>query len=302
MAFLQYLGILAWPIIAIGWITNLFQRGLASLKRIQALLDARPDITPPEKPVAPVKVSGGIEFNRVDFAYNKEVPVLKSISMDISPGMKIGITGPPGSGKTSLIQLIPRLYDPVQGRVCLDGQDLTRLDTEFLRQQIALMPQEPFLFSGTLRENILMGRRVEDTGLQEIIDVCDLELTIAEMPDGLATIVGERGVTLSGGQKQRVALARTLIADTPVLLLDDPVSQLDTQTAQNVIDRINRRNPEATMIMVSHRLSALAGCDRIYILDKGIISDQGTHDRLKETNAFYRESYRVQQFEEVAHV
>ncbi|MCG8617397.1 MAG: ABC transporter ATP-binding protein/permease, partial [Desulfobacterales bacterium] len=302
VAFLQYLGILAWPIIAIGWITNLFQRGLASLKRIQALLDARPDISPPEKPVSPVKVNGGIEFTRVDFAYNKEVPVLKSISMDIAPGMKIGITGPPGSGKTSLIQLIPRLYDPVKGNIRLDGHNLTGLDPEFLRQQIALMPQEPFLFSGTLNENILMGRRIEADKLQEIIGVCDLKATIAEMPDGLATIVGERGVTLSGGQKQRVALARTLIADTPVLLLDDPVSQLDTQTAQHVIDRINRLNPDATMIMVSHRLSALAGCDRIYILDKGVISDQGSHDRLKETNAFYRESYRVQQFEEVAHV
>ncbi len=301
VAFLQYLGILAWPIIAIGWITNLFQRGLASLKRIQALLDARPEINTPDKPAALAQVTGGIEFARVNFAYNREVPVLKDISMTISPGMKIGITGPPGSGKTSLIQLIPRLYDPVKGRVFLDGHDLTGLDPEFLRRQIALMSQEPFLFSGTLSENIRMGRRVEDHKLEKIISVCDLDATIAEMPQGLSTIVGERGVTLSGGQKQRVALARTLIAETPVLLLDDPVSQLDTQTAQNVIDRINRLNPDATTIMVSHRLSALAGCDRIYILDKGKICDQGTHDRLKETNAFYRESYRVQQFEEVAH-
>ena len=302
VAFLQYLGILAWPIIAIGWMTNLFQRGMASLKRIQTLLDARPDIETPGTPETLDHVSGRIKFNNVDFSYDKKMPVLSDISMDINPGMRIGITGPPGSGKTSLLQLIPRLYDPDGGSVGLDGHKLTNLDPEFLRQHIALMPQEPFLFSGTLEENILMGQNADKDKLSDAVHLCDLEETIADMPDGLATVVGERGVTLSGGQKQRVALARTLITAKPVILLDDPVSQLDTQTAQNIIRRINRLNPDATMIMVSHRLSALAACDRIYILDRGKIVAGGSHDQLKESNEFYRESFRVQQFEEVAHV
>jgi ATP-binding cassette subfamily B protein len=302
VAFLQYMGILAWPIIAIGWMTNLFQRGTASLKRIQALLDARPDIDIPEHPHTPDTLSGNIQIKDVKFSYDKKIPVLSDIHMDISPGMRIGITGPPGSGKTSLIQLIPRLYDPRKGSIVLDGYDIKNLDPEFLRQHIALMPQEPFLFSGTLGENILMGQSADEDKLSDAVRLCDLEDTIAEMPDGLATVVGERGVTLSGGQKQRVALARTLITAKPVILLDDPVSQLDTQTAQNIIRGINTINPDATMIMVSHRLSALAACDRIYILDKGKIIAQGSHDQLKASNEFYRESFRVQQFEEVTHV
>ena len=302
VAFLQYLGILAWPVIAIGWMTNLFQRGLASLKRIQALLDARPDISPPGTPETPARVTGQIKFDRVDFSYDKKIPVLSGISLDIDPGMRIGITGPPGSGKTSLLQLIPRLYDPDSGTVALDGHGLKNLDPEFLRRHIALMPQEPFLFSGTLEENILMGQSAGKQQLEEVTRLCDLEETIADMPEGFATVVGERGVTLSGGQKQRVALARTLITAKPVILLDDPVSQLDTQTAQHIIRGINTMNPDATMIMISHRLSALAACDRIYILDRGKIVARGSHDRLKETNEFYRESFRVQQFEEVANV
>jgi len=301
VAFLQYLGILAWPIIAIGWMTNLFQRGMASLKRIQALLNAEPGIDSPENPEMPDGVLGRIQIKEVDFSYDKKIPILSDISMDIGPGQRIGITGPPGSGKTSLIQLIPRLYDPDKGDIRLDGHRLEKLDPDFLRQQISLMAQEPFLFSGTLEENILMGQ-ADKGNIDRVLHLCDLIETIDNMPEGLSTIVGERGVTLSGGQKQRVALARTLVTNKPVILLDDPVSQLDTQTARTVIQGIFTANPKAALVMVSHRLSALAACDRIYILDKGKIADQGSHDELKQTNAFYRESFRVQQFEEDAHV
>ncbi len=306
VAFLQYLGILAWPVIAIGWMTNLFQRGMASLKRIQTLLNAQPGIDTPEAPEIPKKITGRIEIKDMDFSYDGKTPVLSDISMNIEPGRRIGITGPPGSGKTSLIQLIPRLYDPDRGEIRLDGHRLKNLDPEFLRHQISLMPQEPFLFSGTIEENILMGQTCEkkrhDPIIQRVIRLCDLEKTIDNMPDGLSTVVGERGVTLSGGQKQRVALARTLVTDKPVILLDDPVSQLDTQTAQKVIQGIFTATPGAAMIMVSHRLSALAACDWIYILDKGRIAAQGSHDQLKISNEFYRESFRIQQFEEAAHV
>ena len=298
VAFLQYLGILAWPIIAIGWMTNLFQRGLASLKRINDLLDARPDVVALDSPVQPEKIKGRIQFKKAEFSYDKKNSVLTDISMDIKPGTRIGITGPPGSGKTSLIQLIPRLYDLNSGSLLIDGQEVKTLDPDYLRSHIAIMPQEPFLFSGTLEENILMGRNIEKERLDHIIHACDLAETIAAMPDKLETIVGERGMTLSGGQKQRVALARTLILEKKIIILDDPVSQLDTQTAQTVISRLSSMNQEATFIIISHRLAALASCDKIYILDKGIISGQGCHEDLIISNEFYRDSFQVQQFEE----
>ncbi len=302
VAFLQYLGILAWPVIAIGWMTNLFQRGLASLKRINTLIDSAPNVTSPDHPVILAGLSGHITFKNVSFDYGKGSPVLSDISIVLEPGMTIGITGPPGSGKTSLVQLIPRLYNTISGKIFMDGHDINTLDLNFLRNHIAFMPQESFLFSSTIRENILMGRSVEDEKLGRIIEACCLKETLEKMPDGLETLVGERGVTLSGGQKQRITLARTLINEKPIVILDDPVSQVDTHTASKLIAAINYMNSGSAFIIISHRISALASCDRIYILKKGRIDHSGSHKELIETNRFYRESFRVQQLEEEKNV
>jgi ATP-binding cassette subfamily B protein len=298
VAFLQYLGILAWPVIAVGWMTNLFQRGMASLKRINTLLDSKPDVRSPETAVMVPKPDGSIRFEDVGFAYEPGTPVLAHIDLEIHPGDSIGISGPPGSGKTSLVQLIPRLYNPSSGKVLVGGHEIRSLDLEFLRRHISLMPQESFLFSGTIRENILMGRKMDDTRLNRILHVCCLEETLEEPPLGLDTVVGERGITLSGGQKQRITLARTLVREKPIIILDDPISQVDTHTASKIITRLNQMNMDATLVIISHRISALASCDRIYILKNGRIDHFGTHEALIETDPFYRESYQVQQFEE----
>jgi ATP-binding cassette subfamily B protein len=298
VAFLQYLGILAWPVIAIGWMTNLFQRGMASLKRINTLLDSKPDVRSPEKAVTVPKLDGAIQFEDVGFAYEPGTPVLSHINLDIHPGDAIGISGPPGSGKTSLVQLIPRLYNASSGKVLVGGHEIRSLDLEFLRRHISLMPQESFLFSGTIQDNILMGRKMYDQRLNQILHVCCLEETLEEMPQGLDTVVGERGITLSGGQKQRITLARTLVREKPIIILDDPISQVDTHTASKIITRLNQMDMDATLVIISHRISALASCDRIYILKNGQIDHFGTHDALIEADPFYRESYQVQQFEE----
>jgi ATP-binding cassette subfamily B protein len=298
VAFLQYLGILAWPIIAIGWMTNLFQRGMASLKRMNTLLDAIPMVSSPEIPHLLSTTKGNIKFKDVSFAYGNDKPILSNIHLDIQPGSSIGISGPPGSGKTSLLQLIPRLYNASNGEILFDSLNLNSMDLNALRQQIALMPQESFLFSGTIKENILMGRQINKTNLDQIIQVCSLKDTLKEMPEGLDTIVGERGITLSGGQKQRIALARTLIKKKPVIILDDPISQMDTHTASNILVQLKNMELNATFIIVSHRISALASCDTIYILKNGRIHHSGTHEELLQKDRFYKESYRVQQFEE----
>ena len=298
VAFLQYLSILAWPIIAIGWMTNLFQRGMASLNRINTLLDSVPDVGQPKNPKIPSTLSGNIVFRDVDFSYDGSDATLNAINLEIKKGNRIGISGPPGSGKTSLIQLIPRLYNATRGTVLIDAVDVNTLDLDRLRESIAFMPQESFLFSGTIRENILMGQEISDASLTAVLDTCCLSETLAEIPNGLDTMVGERGITLSGGQKQRIALARTLVRPKPIIILDDPISQIDTHTAATIISRLNRMNLDATIIVISHRISALASCDRIYILEQGRIRHSGTHDTLVDSDDFYRQSYLVQQFEE----
>ena len=306
VAFIQYISILAWPMIAFGWLTNLMQRGLASLKRINTLLDAKPDVI---NSFDPVQLKKGqdkhlgkyqdmIKFKNVDFSYNKKDYVLKNITMEIKNGTSAGITGRPGSGKTSLVQLLVRLYNCTAGKIYIDTNDINNIDLSSLRENIAYAPQESFLFSGTIGENITMGKDVSKVRLNKILQACVLEETISSMTQGLDTIVGERGVTLSGGQKQRIALARTLIREKQIIILDDPISQMDTDTASQVIKNINIIKNNATLIIVSHRIAALTPCDNIYILNNGNIEETGTHEELIKQSSFYKNAYTVQLFEE----
>ncbi|MCP3899977.1 MAG: ABC transporter ATP-binding protein [Desulfobacteraceae bacterium] len=302
VAFIQYISILAWPMIAFGWLINLMQRGLASLKRVNALLNAKPDVC---NSLTPIKIDSlddknqnTVELENVDFSYNKQDYVLKNISLKIKSGTSAGITGHPGSGKTSLMQLIIRLYNCTSGNIFINNNDISNIDLKSLRNNIAYAPQESFLFSGTIKENIVMGKSISNERLNKILQTCLLEETIVSMPSGVDTIVGERGVTLSGGQKQRIALARTFIERKSIIILDDPISQLDTDTASKVIKNINILKNDATLIIVSHRIAALTPCDNIYILNNGNIEDAGTHENLLKQSLFYKNAYTVQLFEE----
>ena len=307
VAFISYLGLLTWPMMALGWVTNLIQRGRASLERVDAILATTPDIrTAPD--AEPLKTPRGeVVFEAVGFSYPgrpgaKPAPALDGIDLSIAAGSVLGIVGPPGSGKTTLLSLIPRLYDATTGRVQLDGREVRRLRIEDLRTAVAFMPQEPFLFAGTIRDNMAFGDpSVSDERLEEAADGAALLDTVRSFPHGFDTVVGERGVMLSGGQKQRVALARCLLADAPVVILDDPISQVDFETGAAITRTLRRLAGRKTILIASHRLSALAFSDRIVVLDRGRVAAAGRHAELMQTSGYYARTYRLQEIEEAPH-
>ena len=307
VAFISYLGLLTWPMMALGWVTNLIQRGRASLERVDAILATTPDIrTAPD--AEPLKTPRGeVVFEAVGFSYPgrpgaKPAPALDGIDLSIAAGSVLGIVGPPGSGKTTLLSLIPRLYDATTGRVQLDGREVRRLRIEDLRTAVAFMPQEPFLFAGTIRDNMAFGDpSVSEERLEEAADGAALLDTVRSFPHGFDTVVGERGVMLSGGQKQRVALARCLLVDAPVVILDDPISQVDFETGAAITRTLRRLAGRKTILIASHRLSALAFSDRIVVLDRGRVAAAGRHAELMQTSGYYARTYRLQEIEEAPH-
>jgi ATP-binding cassette subfamily B protein len=302
VAFISYLGILTWPMMALGWVTNLIQRGRASLDRINRILETHPEITNRSDAVALDQIQGGIVFEDVDFAYNHNggsTAALSGIRLKVAPGKILGIVGPPGSGKTTLLSLIPRLYDVSCGGVFLDGKDVRSLQIDNLRSKIAYMPQEPFLFAGTIRENLTFENPlIQETQLKMITQKAALYDTIQSFPNGFETIVGEKGVILSGGQKQRVALARCLLQESAFLVLDDPISQVDLETGAAIIDMIKSMIAEKTIIIVSHRISAVSFADQIMALENGRIIERGTHRELIVTNQYYAKTFQLQEIEE----
>ena len=303
VAFLSYLGLLTWPMMALGWVTNLIQRGRASLDRINRILQTHPEIKNRTDAVTLNQIHGRIVFEDVDFAYNHNITgstaTLSGISLKVDPGKVLGIVGPPGSGKTTLLRLIPRLYDVSRGGVFLDGKDVRSLQIDNLRSNIAYMPQEPFLFAGTIRENLTFGNPlINETQLKMITQKAALYDTIRSFSNGFETIVGEKGVILSGGQKQRVALARCLLQEAAVLVLDDPISQVDLETGTAIIDMIKSLIAEKTIIIVSHRISAVSFADQIIALEKGRIIERGPHRALIATNQYYGKTFQLQEIEE----
>jgi ATP-binding cassette subfamily B protein len=303
VAFNSYLVMLSWPMIAFGWVTNMVQRGLASWKRMLEVLDAVPGIAdpPPDRLVALPQVVGAIEFRDLTFAYDG-VPVLDHVSCRIEPGQTVALVGPTGSGKSTLISLLPRLFDPPAGAVLIDGVDVRDLSLAQLRGAIGFVPQEAFLFSESIADNIAFGAggaaAADRARIEWAAGVARLDKDVALFPNGLDTMVGERGITLSGGQKQRAAIARAVMIDPKILVLDDALSAVDTYTEEEILTRLHDVMRSRTTIIVSHRVSTVRRADQILVLDEGAIAERGTHDQLVARGGIYAELYRKQLLEE----
>jgi len=301
-AFLTYMVQLTWPVIALGWVVNMFQRGTASLARIDEILQEKPEIAD-EKAVAAAgppeaEIRGEIEFRNLNFKYNG-TPVLENVNLHIPAGSSLAIVGPTGSGKTTLVDLIPRVYDATPGTVLIDGRPVREYPIGFLRRTIGFVPQETFLFSDTIRENIAFGKdHATDEEVRASADAASIATDIESFADGFNTVVGERGITLSGGQKQRTAIARAILRNPRILILDDALSSVDTQTEDKILNHLREVMQGRTTIFISHRVSTVRNADRIAVLHGGRIVELGTHEELLARNGYYTDLYNKQLLEE----
>ncbi len=315
VAFNTYMMQLMWPIIALGWVINIFQRGTASVLRIQNILSEQPEITDATVPSsgAPRDVRGDIEFHNLTFHYGNTIlaaergngrahgdeEVLKGVSLRVPAGTSLAIVGPTGSGKSTLVSLIPRIYDAEPGMVLIDGQPIREFPLAVLRHNIGFVPQETFLFSDTIRDNIAFGaENATDADVRRAAEAANIAAEIENFPDGYNTLVGERGLTLSGGQKQRTAIARALIRSPRILILDDALASVDTQTEDRILNHLREIMQGRTTIFISHRVSTVRNADRIAVLHDGQIVEYGTHDELIERDGYYTQLYNKQLLEE----
>ena len=315
VAFNTYMVQLTWPVIALGWVINIFQRGTASTLRIESILAEPLEITDAGVPAsgAPTNIAGEIEFRNLSFHYGQTLQatergsgrqhgdedVLRNVNLRIPAGTSLAIVGPTGSGKSTLVSLIPRIYDASPGSVLIDGRPIREFPLELLRKNIGFVPQETFLFSDSIRENIAFGaQNATDPDVRRVAEAASIASDIVSFPEGYNTLVGERGLTLSGGQKQRTAIARALIRNPRILVLDDALSSVDTQTEDRILNYLREIMQGRTTIFISHRVSTVRNADRIAVLHDGQIVEYGTHDELIDRNGYYTELYNKQLLEE----
>jgi ATP-binding cassette subfamily B protein len=297
VAFTAYLGLLVWPMIALGWVMGLYQRGMASMGRIIKILQKKPLVEESPTPAQLPQIRGEIEFRNLSFSYpGTETTVLKNISLKIDAGQMVAIVGATGSGKTTMVSLISRVYPVERGQLFIDGVDINDISLKSLRRSVGFVPQETFLFSDTVRSNIAFGLEtasdLEDIGVKA--RCAAIEREILEFPEGYETVLGERGITLSGGQKQRTAIARALMLNPPILILDDAFSSVDTYTEEEILNNFKNVFLGRTVIVISHRISTVRSADHIVVLERGGIVEQGTHDFLVSLGGLYSRIHEKQ--------
>ena len=301
--FIIYVSMLSWPIISIGWVTNIIQKASSAQIRLNEIFDAKPDITDNLATAhLPENVRGEIEFRNISFHYPRnEKNVLSNISFTVEPGSKVAIVGATGSGKTSLVNLIPRFYDPQSGTILLDGRDIRNIPLANLKQHVGFVPQTNFVFSDTIANNIDYGIATDSDHLDHIIEasrIANLYDDIMDFPDGFETMLGEKGINLSGGQKQRTCIARALAWKPEILILDDALSAVDTSTEAGIFEALLEKLPNTTLLLISHRISTVKNCDRIIVLKDGRIVETGSHEELLAKDSIYMELYTQQLLED----
>lgn len=300
-AFLGYLTQLIWPMIAFGWVTNMLQQGAASMRRLIKIFDTEPAIKDtPQTDTTIHTIEGSIEFRNVSFRHTPETdPTLKNINLTIPKGMTLAIIGPTGSGKTTLVNVIPRLYDVTEGELFIDGKNIISIPLDVLRSHIGYVQQETFLFSESIADNISYGvERVDATAVEAAAETAQMQKDIRTFPHTYETMIGERGITLSGGQKQRVSIARALMRDPAILILDDALSAVDTYTEEEILRGLKKVMENRTSIIISHRISTVKNADLIIVMENAEIVERGTHDELVELGGIYAELHYKQLLEE----